>query len=151
MLCCASARVRAGAHCSAARRHGCGQVLIALPRVGMGAGSCVHLTGFFFVPGRCSQCRVCSHWSAYSDTGLRVISFGKAVGGPLSALREPPGQGTLPGLVVEPLGGPLNPVGCPLEWALSHLQALCCPPCFCPKARPALPFLAEGRLGVKLA
>ena len=57
-------------------------MFIALLRVGEGAGRCVCLTGFVFVPGRCSQRRVCSHWSAHSDTGLRVISLGRRWVGP---------------------------------------------------------------------
>ena len=89
-------------------------MFIALLRVGVrGRGQARLSDGFVSVPGRCSQCGVCSHGSAHSDAGLRLISFGKAVDGPPA--REPPGQGTLPGLVAKPMGGPLRPLGYSLE------------------------------------
>ena len=59
-------------------------MFIALLRVGVrGRGQACLSDGFVSVPGRCSQCGVCSHGSAHSDAGLRLISFGKAVMGPL--------------------------------------------------------------------
>lgn len=133
--------VRAGAHCSAARRHGCGQVLIAPLRagqlgagershcsrwalagwrqvpiaplsVGMGAGSphcsaprrhgCGQrpLDGFVFVPGseavHNAEFVLTGVLSLMTRTTSHILWEG-AQGGPLSALREPQARAAPPG------------------------------------------------------
>lgn len=63
---------------------------------------------------------------------------------------SPQVRALLPGLVIEPLRGPLNFVGCSRVGALTSFQALSHPPCSDLNARSALPLLVGGRLSVKI-